>query len=301
MARGRTRNTLLCWEADETDSWNPVLARELRRRGHGVTEVHGLDDLRTVDPSDYDLTLPRFRIRAAHMASVDDELVHWKVPMLNSRATRRTCEHKGLAHQAFARVGIDQPPWLVLGAEGVADRAETWEGESIIKPLCGSRGAGIEILPTLEAAMTRGLQRGEDLLVQRMIWPARSWRVIVGRASGIVDPYWRRPPTKRDRVLSISTGSRIAREPLPAAGCAVAEAMLAAVEGDLLAVDLLETAGRFYALEINHNFDAHGATVPAVDAFECEITRLSSVWEKRQASALRSGARRAASQATSGA
>ena len=301
MAGGRTRNTLLCWEADETDSWNPVLARELRRRGHGVTEVHGLDDLKTIDPSDYDLTLPRFRIRAAHMASVDDELVHWKVPMLNSRATRRICEHKGLAHQAFARLGIDQPPWLVVGAEGVADRSETWEGESIIKPLCGSRGAGIEILPTLEAAMTRGLERGEDLLVQRMIWPARSWRVIVGRASGIVDPYWRRPAAGR--------GSRAIRDPVEmlstrsalVGGRAVAEAMLAAVEGDLLAVDLLETADRFYALEINHNFDAHGATVPAVDAFECEITRLSSAWERRQTSALRSGARRAASQATSGA
>ncbi len=278
---------MLCWEADETDSWNPVLARELRRRGHTVTEVHGLDDFEALDPSDYDLTLPRFRISAAHMCAVDDELVHWNVPMLNSRDTRRICEHKGLAHQAFARLGIDQPPWLVLGAEGVADRLASWGGETIIKPLCGSRGAGIEILPTPEDAVARGVERREDLLIQQMIWPARSWRAIVGRVSGIVDPYWRRPPADAVRVLSISTGSRIAREALPAAGRAVAKAMLAAVDGDLLAVDLLETADRFYALEINHNFDAHGATEPAVDAFEREMAARAQVRPSRLEEAIR--------------
>jgi glutathione synthase/RimK-type ligase-like ATP-grasp enzyme len=47
--------------------------------------------------------------------------------------------------------------------------------------------------------------------------------------------------------------------------------MLEAVDGDLLAVDILETADTVYALEINHNFDAHGGDAPATAAFLQEI------------------------------
>jgi hypothetical protein len=43
--------------------------------------------------------------------------------------------------------------------------------------------------------------------------------------------------------------------------------MLEAVDGDLLAVDILEAEDAVYALEINHNFDAHGGDAPAADAF----------------------------------
>ncbi len=48
--------------------------------------------------------------------------------------------------------------------------------------------------------------------------------------------------------------------------------MLEAVDGDLLAVDLLEAEKQTYALEINHNFDAHGGSGPAVDAFRTELS-----------------------------
>ncbi len=47
--------------------------------------------------------------------------------------------------------------------------------------------------------------------------------------------------------------------------------MLDAVGGDLLAADVLETPDEVYALEINHNFDAHGGTEPAAAAFLREI------------------------------
>jgi glutathione synthase/RimK-type ligase-like ATP-grasp enzyme len=49
--------------------------------------------------------------------------------------------------------------------------------------------------------------------------------------------------------------------------------MLEAVDGDILAVDILETGSGIYALEINHNFDAHGGDVPAMHAFRREIGR----------------------------
>jgi glutathione synthase/RimK-type ligase-like ATP-grasp enzyme len=153
----------------------------------------------------------------------------------------------------------------------VADRNLDWDGEALVKPLHGCRGAGIEIFPTLGDALKRASARREDVLVQEMIWPARSWRLIVGRASGITDPYFRRPPAAHSRVLSISTGSEIAREEPPEDVERVALEMLAAVEGDLLAVDVLEQDGTAFALEINHNFDAHGGTEAALKAFRREI------------------------------
>jgi glutathione synthase/RimK-type ligase-like ATP-grasp enzyme len=64
--------------------------------------------------------------------------------MLNSRDARRRPEIKALAHLAFEQNGIPQPPSFVVSAEGVGDREAAWEGETLVKPLYGNRGSGIE-------------------------------------------------------------------------------------------------------------------------------------------------------------
>lgn len=266
---------LLVSEAAEVDSWNPVLAGRLAAEGVAVTRAHDLDSMRALDLESFDICLPRFRCCAAHMHCVDELLIRSALPMLNRREARIACENKALAHLAFEGSGLPQPRSFVLSREGVRDRELAWDGEALLKPLSGSRGGGIEILPSLGKALARGLERAEDLLVQQLIWPARSWRVIVGRTCGVIDPYWRRPAAATDRILSISTGARLAREPLPREGAELARAMLDAIGGDLLAVDLLESADGFYALEINHNFDAHGGTGPALAAFRAEIERVA--------------------------
>jgi glutathione synthase/RimK-type ligase-like ATP-grasp enzyme len=274
---------LLAWEATEEHSWNPVLAELLRADGFDVAEAHTLDDLDALDLSRIDLCLPRFRVGAANMTTIDEVLVGAGVPMLNGRDVRRRCENKALAHLAFARAGIAQPPSFVVSADGDADRDMAWEGETLLKPLYGCRGGGIEIFPSFGEALARASARREDLLVQQMIWPARCWRVAVGRTTGVIDPYWRRPPTDEDRILSISTGSQIVREGYSDEIGAVAMAMLEAVGGDVLAVDLLEAPDGVYALEINHNFDAHGGDEPAAAAFAAEILR--AVEERRSLAA----------------
>jgi glutathione synthase/RimK-type ligase-like ATP-grasp enzyme len=262
---------LFVWESDEEHSWNPVLAAHLRAGGAEVTEVHDLDALRRLDPGSFDICLPRFRATAANMIALDEALARAGMPMLNSRSCRVACENKGIAHLAFEEACLPQPRSIVVSREGVGDRRAAWSGETVVKPLYGSRGAGVEIHDSPEQAMRRAVARREDLVVQELIWPARCWRVIVGRNAGVVDPYWRRPPAPDQRVLSISTGSTIARDPVPPAVEAVATAMNAAVDGDLLAVDVLEHRGEAFALEINHNFDAHGGDRPAFAAFRCEI------------------------------
>jgi len=264
-------NILLCWEKYEENSWTPDLAQALRSAGDSVSEVHDLDGLRRLSLETFDICLPRFRVGAANMNSLDEALVRARIPMLNSRETRVACENKAVAHLAFDEAGVRQPRSLVVSREGVADRRLSWDGEALVKPLHGCRGEGIEIWPSLGEALERASTRREDVLVQEMIWPARSWRLIVGRVSGIIDPYFRRPPASHNRVLSISTGSEIAREKPPTDVERVALEMLAAVDGDLLAVDVLEQEGTAFALEINHNFDAHGGTEAAVDAFRREI------------------------------
>ena len=265
-------HALLCWEANETNSWNPILAELLRAEGVAVTEVHDLSSLMACDLGEFDVCLPRFRVGAAHMTCLDELLVDSGIPMLNARDVRRRCENKALAHLAFERRGIPQPPSFVVSCEGLFDRHAGWEGETLVKPLYGNRSTGIEVFPTLPQALEHACARGEDVLVQQMIWPARCWRVAVGRATGVIDPYWREPPTEADRILSISTGSRIARSGYSERIGAAAMAMLEAVDGDILAVDMLETEDEVYALEINHNFDAHGGDAPAAEAFLREIT-----------------------------
>ena len=271
MIRASSPRVLLCWEAAETHSWNPVLATLLRTRGFEVLEAHSLDDLDQIDLTAIDVCLPRFRTGAANMTTLDEALHIAGVPMLNARASRRRCENKALAHLAFATAGILQPSSFVMSAEGVRDRELSWSGETLLKPLYGSRGSGIEILDSFSEALARARARREDLLVQQMIWPARCWRVAVGRSVGVIDPYWRRPPRTGDRILSISTGSRLARDGYSDRIGAVARAMLEAVDGDVLAADILETEEAVYALEINHNFDAHGGDGPAAEAFASEI------------------------------
>ena len=273
----RKPSVLLCWESNETNSWNPILAELLRGHGLRVTEIHDLSGLAALDVSELDVCLPRFRVGAAHMTCVDEALVASGLPMLNTRDVRRRCENKALAHLAFARRGIPQPPSFVVNYEGFRDRELEWKGETLLKPLYGNRGSGIEIFPSLPEARARAYAREEDLLVQQMIWPARCWRVAVGRTTGVIDPYWREPPNESDRVLSISTGSRIARDGYSDRIGDVAGAMLEAVDGDILAVDILETDDEVYALEINHNFDAHGADAPSAEAFLREIRRVTGV------------------------
>jgi glutathione synthase/RimK-type ligase-like ATP-grasp enzyme len=271
--RSGTR-VLLAWEADEVNSWNPVLARLLRANDYEVVEVNRLDELRALNLRAFDVCLPRFRVSCASMARIDELLCASGIPMLNSRDARSACENKAVAHARFAMAGLPQPGTIVIDADGNLDEAPGWSGETVIKPLHGARSAGIEILDSPGEALVRARDRAEAFVVQEMIWPARSWRVIAGRASGAVDPYWRKPACE-ERIHAISTGARIARDPEPAAVSELAVAMCDAVGGDLLAADILERDGEAWALEINHNFDAHGGDDAALRAFQLEIDQLS--------------------------
>ena len=88
--------------------------------------------------------------------------------MLNSRETRRRCENKMLAHDAFEEHGIAQPLSFAMSAEGLPDRLREWEGETLVKPLYGNRSSGIEICRSFSKAIERA--RGHDT---RTCWCSR--------------------------------------------------------------------------------------------------------------------------------
>ncbi len=75
-----TASILLAWEANELNSWNPILADLLRDAGDTVTEVHDVDELERLDLEEFDVCLPRFRVGAAHMACLDERLVELGPP-----------------------------------------------------------------------------------------------------------------------------------------------------------------------------------------------------------------------------
>jgi glutathione synthase/RimK-type ligase-like ATP-grasp enzyme len=262
---------LICWSRHEENSWTPDLAEYLRRGGDAVTEVHDLESLRELPLGSFDVCLPRFRMGDTDMACLDEVLMRSRIPMLNSYGCRRLCENKALAHLAFEETGLRQPQSFVISREGVIDRHLEWPGSTIVKPLDGNRSQGIETFDEYEAAVEAARARAEDLLVQEMIWPARCWRVICGRTCGIVDAYWRRPDSPEQNVLSITGGASIVRDPIPDEVARLAIGMTAAVDGDILGVDVLEAEDHAYALEVNHNFDAHGGTEVAADAFREEM------------------------------
>jgi len=271
---------LLCWSPTEDHSWNPDLASGLRGYGDEVREIHDLAQLDALRLEEFDVCLPRFRMGSAEMTCLDERLVRSGIPMVNSRRCRRSCENKAIAHLAFGDAGLRQPSSFVVSEEGLVDReVASWEGETVVKPLYGNRGAGMTIVPGIDEALAAARARRQDMLVQEMIWPARCWRVIVGRTSGIVDAYWRRPARPDDRILSISTGAKIVRDPLSASIREMSIAMTGAVDGHILAADVLEAEdGAAYALEINHNFDAHGGTPQAVAAFRREAARSAKTY-----------------------
>ena len=198
MSTVEATRVLLCCEAAEENSWNPVLARHLRAGGFEVTVVHDLDQLRALDLTDFDVCLPRFRACAAQMACLDELLVESGLPMVELTL-----------HEATMRGQGPRPPRLRAPRASPSRRrlSSAPKGSPIARPggpekRCSNpcRAAAATGSRSCRASKRRSSaarSAEENLLVQRMIWPARSWRVIVGRSCGVVDPYWRRPARAR--------------------------------------------------------------------------------------------------------
>ena len=239
------------------------------RAGTRVTEVHdlGSSSVSTCRLRRLPAALPRRRRAYELFGRVTRRLGHPDAELAGvEEAVReqdsRPSRVRGAWHQSAA-VLRDQ-------RGGLRDRAAQWEGETLVKPLYGNRSSGIEICDSL-ARRSSEPSAARGLLVQQMIWPARCWRIVVGRESGVVDPYWREPPRPGDRMLSISTGSRIMRERLLGAARRGRDAHARGGRRRHPRRGHPRDRGGIYALEINHNFDAHGGDTPAAEAFCVEI------------------------------
>ncbi|MBJ6761633.1 RimK family alpha-L-glutamate ligase [Myxococcaceae bacterium JPH2] len=177
--------------------------------------------------------------------------------VLNSARAISTCGDKALTSAALAARGVRQP-WSFVAFDEEACLAEIERrGYPVVtKPVLGSWGRMVARIDSRSAAEgilstrfgTGGAQDHVALVQQYIDKPGYDLRVyVMGRAVGGMrrrSEHW---------ITNTARGAVPERYEVPAAHAKLAEEAAAAVGGDIVAVDLLETReGEVYVNELNH-------------------------------------------------
>jgi RimK family alpha-L-glutamate ligase len=234
-----------------------------------------------------DVALGRLDVRPT-LDGVDDgvaelgRLAARGVRVLNGPRTLLAAHDKLLTARALLQAGIPHPATTLFTA---GDETPPLEPPVVIKPRYGSWGAdvfrcddGAALERCLEILPERPWFRAQGAIVQDLI-PPRGWdlRLIVagGRVIGAVS----RVAAPGEWRTNVALGA--VRAPVfdpPAEACALAIAAAAAVEGQLVGVDLLPTPGGGYlVLELNGACDFTADYSHADDVFASAILALAEV------------------------
>ncbi len=210
-----------------------------------------------------------------------DRLEALGVCVLNPRRTLVAAHDKLATAEALFAAGVPHPRTV-----HVASWLPTPELEPplVFKPRFGSWGEDvvrcddeISIEATLAALRTRAWYDATGALAQKLVAPrGYDLRLVVarGRVIGAV----RRVAAPGEWRTNVALGAR--REPVipPPEACAVALAAAAAVEGDLVGVDLLPAdVGTWVVLEVNGAVDFTSTYSIDDDVFAAANAALSSV------------------------
>ncbi|QTL03697.1 RimK family alpha-L-glutamate ligase [Aquabacter sp. L1I39] len=174
------------------------------------------------------------------------------VKVVNSARAIERCVDKAMTSFLIARAGLPTPRTFALQdrapAQALIDAAP---GDTVLKPLFGSQGRGLQRLSphaaVPEADTVEGVFYLQDF-VTRTTGPHADYRVFVvgGRAQAAM----RR--VNDDWITNIHQGAE--GEPVPATGALaeLAEAAAGAVGAEVAGVDLIEDGnGRLLVLEVN--------------------------------------------------
>jgi RimK family alpha-L-glutamate ligase len=201
-----------------------------------------------------------------------DRLTAHSVTVLNGRATLTAAHDKLATAAALRAAGVPHPetvhvaPWLA---------APQLDAPLVLKPRFGSWGADVvrcDDADALRGALTtldrRPWFHATGGVAQRLV-PPRGYdlRVIVAgdRVAGAV----RRVAAAGEWRTNVALGAR--REPVtaPKEACSIALAAAAAVDGDLVGIDLLPDGhGGWIVLEVNGAVDFNGLYALDGDVFE---------------------------------
>lgn len=254
---------------------------------HGVraqlTPPAGLPGLVRPD----DIVLGRLDVRPT-LDGVEDGL--WELHRIENRGTRvlnpapslLACHDKLQTAIRLARAAVPHPPTVHVDDE--------WSGGGlsfpvVVKPRFGSWGREIELCRT-ERQLRRKLRelrrrtwfREQGVLVQELVPPLGfDVRVLVagGAVVGAIERVAARGEWRTDIALG---GRRRPVIPSPAA-LALSRAAAAAVEGDLVGVDLLPLRdGRYVVIEVNSAVDfTPDYSLGGQDVFEAAARRILAV------------------------
>lgn len=155
----------------------------------------------------------------------------------------------------LVRAGVPTPPAAVAQAPAGAERALERLGESVVKPLAGSLGEGVERVRPDRAGRDRVRERaGRDGAVYLQAYvphPGRDLRVFVVGGTTRAAMVRHAPPG--EWRTNVGGGGRVEAVECPAAVRAVAEAAAAALELDYAGVDLVLGDHGPAVIEVNGN------------------------------------------------
>jgi RimK family alpha-L-glutamate ligase len=180
------------------------------------------------------------------------------MPVLNGSRALLCCHDKLLTGRRLARAGLPHPQTELLWH---AEAAPSFPGPYVVKPRFGSWGADVErchgradLRRLLRRLERRAWFRRQGVLVQQYLAnEAVDLRLIVaaGQVVGAVE----RVAAAGEWRTNISRGGH--RRPLdpPPDACRLARAAAAAVDADLVGVDLLPLADGYSLIELNGAVD----------------------------------------------
>ncbi|WP_326595107.1 RimK family alpha-L-glutamate ligase [Streptomyces sp. NBC_01803] len=207
-----------------------------------------------------DLALVR-NLSHAEAASVARRLEHAGIPAVNSAAAIEICNDKGLQALLFARHGVPHPASRhAFSVEQVRELATEAGGPVVVKPVSGSWGRGVTLLPDRDGveAWIGGREsvdaagRSFPVLVQEYVdKPGHDLRVVVVGRTPVVAI----ERASDDWRTNTHLGARVRRvEVTPAVERLCARAVDVLGDG-FYGVDLIEDArtGELKVLEVNAN------------------------------------------------
>lgn len=207
-----------------------------------------------------DLVLGRLDVRPT-MDGVEDGVWELRrverrgIRVLNPAASLMACHDKLLTFRALRRFGLPQPQTVHIEWDTYRPLPT---GPVVLKPRFGSWGRDVvcceseaELERCLSEFRHRAWFRHQGALVQSLVPPLGfDLRLIVagGRIVGAIE----RVAARGEWRTNVAVGGSRKRVNPPREACALALAAAAAVEGDLVGVDLLPLrSGRYVVLEVN--------------------------------------------------
>jgi glutathione synthase/RimK-type ligase-like ATP-grasp enzyme len=193
------------------------------------------------------------------------------VPFLNSIASVRCCADKAVSGALMRSAGLDVPfTWLLRAGDLLPLRDHQW----VVKPRVGAHQCGVEVFPDRGSAQRHLDSCSSDVVVQERI-VGTYWRVIATPRRAVRTYSM---PVDARGVTALPDGAerRVVDDPDPRLE-SVAVAMVRALGGTALGLDLIEDAGgRYWAIEGNAGFGFNVGDAEVEQTLVTEAERLAA-------------------------